>query len=255
MKSQNDTKNSDQKTSIRTMKTSNIIFTLAIVFYFGMLVSYNLELKAEYKKGDFRSPFYGYKKFEFNNFEKIKINGGNALVVKISKGTENAVYIDAEQKDRVKIRESGETLSIVAEEELLNDSKPVLIVCSSLKEITTNAIDVFTWNPKTKERLKKIAPVWNSGTFLTGFYQDSLNVHVGTCTYITIEKSNLRKIRAIVVGEKDATLNLIDSKIGSSDIEIQGSNHLKILNTDIKQRKEILSDNAMITLSGRIINQ
>jgi hypothetical protein len=100
------------------MKTSNIIFTLAIVLFFGMLMSYNFQLKAEYVKGDFRSPFYGYKKLKFKNFDKININAGNAIVVKVSAGKENAVYVQDELKDQIKLSELNKTLSIDAEASL-----------------------------------------------------------------------------------------------------------------------------------------
>jgi hypothetical protein len=238
------------------MKTSNIIFTLAIVLFIGMMISYNFQLKAAYSKGDFRSPYYGYSKLEFKNFDKIRVNAANALVVRVSAGTENAIYVKDDMTNRVKAKESGKILMIDTENEGINDSDgPVLIVCSSLKEITTDAIEVYTWNSKTKERLKKKAAVWNSGTFVTGFNQDSLNIHVNAYTYLTLEKSNVKKVTAVVGGKGDATLNLVDSKIGSSEINVQGGNHLKILNTEILQRKEILSDSSMITLSGRIVNQ
>ncbi len=237
------------------MKTSNIIFILAIVLFFGMLISYNLQLKAEYSNGDFRNKFYGYSRLEFKNFDKIHVNAANALVVRVSAGTENAVYVNDEMKDQVKVDESGRVLSINAEDERIGDSEGVLIVCSNLKEISTFANEVYTWNSKTKERLKEKAAVWNSGTFVTGFNQDSLNLNIGAFTYLTLEKSRLKKITAQVVGEKDATLNLVDSKIGSSNVNVQGSNHLKILNTEILQRREILSDSCKVTLSGRMLNQ
>ena len=238
------------------MKTSNIIFTLAIVLFIGMLVSYNLQLKAAYAKGDFRSPFYGYSKLEFKNFDKIHVNAANALVVRVGAGTDNAIYVKDDMTDRVMVKESAKTLMIDTENDGINDSDgPVLIVCSSLKEITTDAKEVYTWNSKTKERLKKKSAIWNSGTFVTGFNQDSLNIHVNAYTYLTLEKSNVKKVTAVVSGKEDATLNLVDSKIGSSKIKVQGANHLKILDTEILQRKEILSDSSKITLSGRIVNQ
>ncbi|HEY0054172.1 MAG TPA: hypothetical protein VGB63_02350 [Pedobacter sp.] len=235
------------------MKTSNIIFTLAIVFFFGMLVSYNLELKAAYTKGDFRSPFYGYDKLEFKNFDKIKINAANALVVRISGGAENAVYVNTEVKSKVKVTEFKKVLSIDAKDERIHDSEEVLIICSDLKEVTTNAIEVSNWNPKTKEMLNKKAAVWNSGTFIHGFNQDSLNLHVNDYTSVTLERNQIKKIRALVGTKEGAIFTLVDSKIEASDINVRGTNYLRILNTEIQQRKEVLSDSSQITLSGRLI--
>jgi hypothetical protein len=62
-------------------------------------------------------------------------------------------------------------------------------------------------------------------------------------------------LTAGVLGEKDGDLTLVNSEINSSDIKVEGANHLQILNTEILQRRETLSDSCKVTLGGRLINK
>jgi len=76
------------------MKTSNKLLAVVTAVILIFLVIYDRDLRAEYLKGEFKSPFYQMEQLSFKDFSNVRNNSADKLGVQIKKG-DKFLYLPA----------------------------------------------------------------------------------------------------------------------------------------------------------------
>lgn len=231
------------------MKTSNKLFLTAILIVIISLITYDFALRAEFKKGTYKSRFYGFEETKaFNGFKEIDNRAANLISVRVEKGAEPSIWIKSSWKDRFNISRKGATLVIeVANKQSTRVSaynNSITIVCPSIdKIITTPYLGKSGQNQ-----------IYSRGiTTVAGFTLDKLFLNISKGVDLFVEKNKIVNLQAVVGDPKSDNAALTISSgnvINNATINVPGKNHLKIENSAIVKRNFNIADSASVEFSG-----
>ncbi len=94
------------------MKTSNALLIAVLVVTGLALTGFNLVLKAEYGKIDFKDPYYGYVLENLPPFKVLRLRGSYSGLAQIQQGKESQIRIREWGKKDVKWQLRGDTLEV-----------------------------------------------------------------------------------------------------------------------------------------------
>ena len=230
------------------MKASNKISIVAIVIIISFLVIYDLDLKAEYLKGEFRQRFYSMKQLAFKDFNKVNFNAADKMSIRVERGNDYAVWVEKDLEDRIIFKQSGETLTISDDQSkgrIWGGERPyVVIVCPSLDSLTTTA-----YNAGKHGYFKLDGP----STTIAGFKQDKIGVQINMYTNVNLA-DNVVEVLNANVGDKDhgqAGLNInAGNQIKTANIQVPGKSELKLSYPKIGKLNYNFSDSSKVTITG-----
>ncbi len=237
------------------MKTSNKLLIAAILIIIVSMITYDLALRVEYKKGTYKSRFYGFEKLGFKNFSKIDNRVANQVSIQINQSPEFEVFIKKELKDQIKIIQHEDLLIIdVLDRKTFRygGDNGVVIMCPSVERLVTTPF----FKNKNEEKAAEGYFISGSNT-LVGFNQKNVDLCINKATHVFLIDSKIESLKAIVGNSttKNAMLSLVGNTfIKSASITVAGTNSLEIQNkaTIIKKVFNI-SDSAHVNLTGSFV--
>jgi len=235
------------------MKTSNKLLIAAILVIIVSMVTYDFALRAEYRKGTYKSRFYEMEKLNLEGFTILDNHVANIISVQVEYGKSYAVYMNNDLKNNLLISKNGNKLMInVADKEKpqINQYKNnVIIICPKLDQVITSP------------NIKKSIEEWdndNGTTSITGFDQQHLILFVNQTTRINFEKNKIEHLEATVGDSLSQHAYLFigsNNQINDAVIKVFGKNHLSIGNPKVAKSNFTISDSANVDVSGSFLNQ
>lgn len=228
------------------MKTSNKVILLTFVFLFGMLVFYNLALKASYDRGEYKNVFADYTKLNYKDFDKVLIKTSREFNVEIRRSDTFDVRVCNYLKDQLKVSQSGKQLQLEfdSDKDFIWRNADVVISLPLLEEVATAT-------SSSGGAAEGSADNWTNAVKIKGFDQADLTVSQAEKSEIQLKNNKIRRLRASLSGQPLTTHLLVDgsNKVDSSYIIVKGMNTLSL--TDIYiPGKYSFSDSAVLNLSG-----
>jgi hypothetical protein len=234
------------------MKTSNKLFLTATLIVIISLIAFDLALRAEYKKGIYKSRFYGFDKTTaYNGFSSIDNRAANLISIQVEKGNEPGIWVKSVWKDRFNISRKGKTLVIeVANKQSTRVSaysNSITVVCPSLESITTAPYLGKSGMNELHSR---------GTTIVAGFNLDKLALKISKGVDLFLNGNKIADLQASVGDEKsdNAKLTISSSnQIDNATINVPGKNQLEIGNSIIAKRNFTISDSAKVAFSGSFL--
>jgi hypothetical protein len=244
------------------MKTSNKILIAASLIVLLYLVAYDMALKAEYTKGDYKQPHYRMQQLSFSNFNAIEHNVGNIVRLRVEKGPYR-VWVDDEIKGKLIISQHGQTIQIDGITQNGNNNKlyggSVIISCPDIISVTTNTYK-GSGNSSDGRYLRKNGNSMlidyhpHATTTVTGFTQAVMQLQANKFTEIELENNSIGELNAKVGDKKHGQAGLTldaDNKIATANLEVPGRSTLTIDNLFIEKMTYQMADSAQVNLTGK----
>ena len=233
------------------MKTSNKLLSLIGLIVFSFIVFYNIKLKAEYNKGNYKNRFYGMDEVKIDGFNSIENNASN-LNVRIEYGNKFKIYYGSEMKKKIEFKKNKDALIIDFQKNYNEDdyfrTDSVIIICPKIEHIRAGNL------LSKKQNIDYYIPL--ASTTIYGFKQESLNLIANSFTDIRLENNVINQVTAII-GDSRSTSGILSIKhnnqINNLYTQLNGKSILNIENTSINNAKFNLSDSAKVNLTGRAL--
>ncbi|RYE36752.1 MAG: hypothetical protein EOP42_02230 [Sphingobacteriaceae bacterium] len=235
------------------MKTSNKLFITAVSIIIISMIGYDLALRAEYRKGEYKNRFYGKEKISaLSGFTAIDNRTANFVSVDIEHGKNSVIWTTRNWKDNFKIYKNGSTLVIEAIYNEAKHIKPynndITIICPAIEKIVA------------KPFIVKSADYYEATgrTTLKGFDIQNLLLNIGKSADIILQNNNIEQLQAVIGEDHSGSSNLTissDNQINTAKINVLGRNWLRIENPNIGQKQFTISDSATISVGGKFHNQ
>ncbi|MEX8548835.1 MAG: hypothetical protein V5804_14660 [Mucilaginibacter sp.] len=234
------------------MKTSSKLLAAAILVIIISMVTYDFALRAEYKKGTYKSRFYGFEKTTaFNGFNAIDNRAANLISIQVEKGNEPGVWIKSNWKDRFNIHRNEKTLVINVENK---ESTRVSSYDNSITVVCPSVDSIITAPYLGKSGMNELHS--RGTTIVAGFTLDKLSIKVSKGVDLFLERSNIANLQALVgdAMSDNAKLTISSSnQIDNATINVPGKNRLEIENSVIAKRNFTIADSATVAFSGRFL--
>ena len=234
------------------MKTSNKLFLTATLIVIISLITFDLALRAEYKKGTYKSRLYGFEKTTaFNGFNAIDNRAANLISIQVEKGTEPGIWVKSAWKDRFNISRKGNTLVIeVANKQSTRVSSydnSITVICPSLEKLTTAPY-------LGKSGMNLLHSKGN--TTVAGFTLNQLSLNISKGVNLFLRGNKIADLQALVGDDKSDNAKLTissNNQIANATINVPGKNHLEIENSVIGKRNFTIADSASVAFSGSFL--
>jgi len=232
------------------MKNSNIMIISAIAIILISLTVYNFTLKASYRNGDYKNPFYGLSYNQIKKVSKIELDCSNKITCYIRQGKNSGIYLSARAKDKVIWSVEQGSLKIDLSDEakrvdfmVYNDD--LVIVLNNLERISTKPYF------RTGEKWEHARLSGQIG--ISGFRQDSMDVDLGISSSAVLDSISVGSLHALigVHGKGVSSLQLHSGTFGKAVFKIPGSGKLELLDPKITKSEYHLSNEATVTLNGK----
>ncbi len=231
------------------MKTSNKLLLTAILIIVVSMVTYDLALRAEYRKGTYKSRFYGMDKTSvLSGFTTINNRAANLISIQVEQGSDQGVWVKSEWKDRIKISRNGMALVIEAADKQATHLSPyqnsITIICPSLEKVITS--------PFVAAKGGEEGNYSHGSIFIKGFNLENLDLKIAKSIDIYLENNKINSLKAIVGDDKsrDARLDISSNNhFNYAEITVAGMNQLQIQSPVIDKSNFNISDSAQLFLS------
>jgi len=239
------------------MKTSNKILIVAGLVVMGWVLIYDMAVKAEFVKEDYKKPHYQMKQLVFTNFNTIQHNAGNIIGIEVEKGP-YGVWVDEFMDDKIAITQHGQTLQIdYTGTDYHGSGRGIVINCPDLVSITTNAFIKAGKSNNYEYQNNYVNSIIINGqytpTSVEGFTAPLMNVCANEFTSIILENNTLGQLNA-KIGDSKGRAGLTvrpDNKITSADLQVPGKSALVLDNVAIGKIAYKLADSADVRLTGK----
>jgi hypothetical protein len=244
------------------MTTSNKLIFAAVVLTVGLLVWYDLGLKAEYLSGNYKIPYSDYATLNYTGFDIVDLKASTAANVKFVQGP-FSVRLDNNARDYVVVKQQDNRLVIdaVFERNYLWNQNPYVIVisCPTLTKLITDATYRADNHIVTDTIVRDI---WTMRQVLIeGFRQDSLRIEQDYGSTVVLAGNKIRSLRADI-GKSAGSGSKIIVKPGNefqdATLDIGHRSKFILDNSDIHNLVYHLADSAELIVNGRsqhLINQ
>jgi hypothetical protein len=217
------------------MKNSSKYLLAAVLVLLASLTAYNMALRAEYRKGDYKDPLRGYASLGFKDFTEVAVPASSVVSVQLVRGP-FSVRINPAATKYVQVRQQGGRLVVTASfpeggRHYFGRSETVVISCPRLAALATDAEHEGEGKPIISKSF------WNSERVLVqGFMQDSLAVRAD------------RGSRIELAGNKLAYLDVnAGASLGSrAQLQLNRDNHIAAANLTLGHQSELVLDNVTI---------
>jgi hypothetical protein len=241
------------------MKTSNRFLLAAICLVVFSIGFYDLDLRAEYLKNDYKNPYRNFITLNNKGFKAIKLNASTAVNVMLVKGPFK-IMIDPSAHDIVKISQQADTLIINANFKYNYESMHSLFVlyisCPSLSSFQADAYyglgrttitdtlagEDFKWKP----------------SIITGFTSDSLHISENHASNIELRNNTIGKLQAVIGTGTGSASNLVigpGNKFNNTNITVLNNSRLWLKSAADNRLNYHLADSAKLIINGAAQNQ
>jgi hypothetical protein len=237
------------------MKTSNILFTTAILFFLSYLVIFDFGLKSQYhsikKMGlanyEKAHRFDDFKKVKVGSFKNIDLKVSNLVNVRVEYGEQEAVYISNYLSGAIQIDNKANHLFVYINKNwkgnyFANQEFAVIIITKKIDKLTTSiTLSKSEWEGHRNE--------------ISGFTQDSMAIYVSDLTKVDMNNNRIQSLDA-KIGSGLAGGNFFvgaNNKIESVKLDVKGRSSIEFQNAEIKNLERDLSDSSSVTLKGKVL--
>lgn len=225
-----------------------IISAIAIILI--SLTVYNFTLKASYRNGDYKNPFYGLSYNPIKNVSQIELNSSNKIACDIRQGKKSGIYLSTRAKDKVIWSVEKEGLKI----DLTDEAKRAdFVVYDDDLVIVLNNLERISAKPYFRTGEK-----WEQGRLfghigISGFRQDSIDVDLGISSSAVLDSISVGNLNASIGahGKGVSSLQLHSGTFGKAVFKIPGSGKLELLDPKITKSEYHLSNEATVSLNGK----
>jgi hypothetical protein len=183
------------------MRTSIKIFLGAVLLLAIAVVSYDLRLNAEYRKGAYINPYYRYKKLPNRDFDEIELQSSTAIPVTVVKGDFNV--LTEPSSGFVKVRQEGKKLIISAEFQSQyrspNTNPVVYISCPTLLRFVADSKSLV----RDDVLLDRAAVTEWKQSYIIGFREDSLAILADHAANVVLSGDTIGKLAATLGGGEE----------------------------------------------------
>jgi len=237
------------------MKTSNKLLLAALVVLLTSLTAYNMALRAEYRKGDYKDPLHGYVSLDYKDFTEVAVPAASAVSVKLVPGP-FSVRLNPMATKYVQLRQQGNRLVITAafpdRRHYFGQAATVLISCPRLATLTTDAVYDVEGKPVIGKNC------WNSERVLVqGFKQDSLWLRADRGSRVELTGNQLSYLGVTAgtsLGSQTQLQLNSDNRIAAADLTLGHQSELALNNITIPQLRHHFADSAKATLTGAALH-
>jgi hypothetical protein len=236
------------------MRTSIKLFLGAMLLLGICLGFYDWQLGAEYRKGDYTDPYYGYVSLSYRDFDEIELRSGSAVNLVLVQG--DFKVLEHPRGSRfVVVRQEGKRLIIEAKFqdhfETVNAPQTLFISCPKLSVFSADA--KYRVGPVDITDYENADPKWLA-TVIRGFIQDSLMIREEHASNVWLEEDRIERLTAVSgAGTGDTGPMLVigqGNHFDNSDLYILNKGRLWIKGMDIRQLTYHLADSATLTVNG-----
>ena len=221
------------------MKTSTKYLLAAALVLLASLTAYNMALRTEYRKGNYKDPLRDFTTLNFKNFEEVAVPAATTVSVKIVAGP-FSVRLNPHVAEVVHVRQQGRRLVITADfperQRFLGFNNQVVISCPHLAALSTDAVYVEAGQLRTNkhETAGHIVQV-------QGFRQDSLRLQQDHASRIELSDNELKFLQAVT-----------GTSAGShSYLQLNADNHIAAASLTLGHQSELTMNNVAIPLLHR----
>jgi len=232
------------------MKTSNKLLLAALLVLLTSLTAYNMALRAEYGKGDYKDPLHGYAKLDFKDFTEVDLSAAGSANVKVMAGP-FGVHLNPRAAELVKVSQQGHRLVVQVDLQKLNQGlgwgQTLVISCPRLVQLTAGNTYRVAGQPKIGDKFRP------SNAQVEGFRQDSLRVRLDQASNVTLAGNKLGYLAAVAGSTPGSTAGLTlaaTNYIGAANLDMRHQSELTINNIAIAQPTYHFADSAKATLTG-----
>lgn len=238
------------------MKNSSKYLLAAVLVLLTSLTAYNMALRAEYRKGDYKNPLRGYVNLGFKDFTEVAVPASSVVSVQLVRGP-FSVRLNPAATKYVQVRQQGGRLVVTASfpaggRHYFGRSETVIISCPRLAALTTDA----TYEGEGKPVISK--GFWNSERVLVqGFMQDSLVLRADRGSRIELASNKLSYLGATIgasLGSHPQLQLNPDNHIAAADLTLGHQSEVLLNNITIPQLKYHVADSARATLTGAALS-
>lgn len=245
-------KNSIMKTSIKLLIT-------ALLIIIGSMITYDLALRAEYRKGTYKSRFYEFEKTtDAKMFTTLDNRAANLVTVRVEQGEHFGIWMMKDLKDYISISHKGTVLVIDVIDKKSPYIKPYINIYKNRIIITCPAVNKIITTPFFASKENEEGNYSIGNTSLVGFSQQELELHINKATRLDLDKNKIDFLKAYVGDSSTQHANLTirsNDQINNAEIKVEGKNELNLENPKITKSNFNISDSAQVNLSGSFLNQ
>jgi hypothetical protein len=236
------------------MKNSSKYLLAAVLVLLASITAYNMALRTEYRKGDYKNPLRGYVSQNFRDFTEVSVPASHTVSVKLVRGP-FGVRLHPGAAEYVHLRQQGNKLIITASfpdrPRYFGRAETVVISCPRLAVLGTDAVDEEAGKPVVSKYYGSSQRV-----LVQGFAQDSLTVRQDRGTRVELAGNQLGYLRAVAGPSlgSHAWLQLnADNHIAAADLTLGHQSELELTDLAIPQLRYHVADSAKVTLTGRAL--
>jgi hypothetical protein len=236
------------------MKTSNKFLTAAIILLLLSVVLYDFQLRAEYKKGDFRNPFGNFIKLNLGGFKVINLKSSTAINMIVVKGPFK-VLADPDAIEFAKIKQYGDTLTVEAHFKSnyhnVRSSYIMYVSCPELHAFIADARYTAGEN-QVIDTLAAEDFKWRS-TIISGFTSNHLKITQDHASNILLQNNSIGTLDAVTGITNGSASNLTLGKgnhIGKAQLDIRNKSRLWIREAGDTQFNYHIADSAKLIVNG-----
>lgn len=238
------------------MKNSSKYLLAAVLVLLASLTAYNLALRAEYRRGDYKDPLHNYVSQSFRDFTEVEVPASNVVSVKVTPGP-FSVRLNPAAAEYVHLRQQGNRLLITATfpkwRRYFGPAETVLISCPHLTALTADAVYESEGKPLTT---KEFADREYTKVLVQGFRQDSLTLRQNHGSGIVLADNTLGMLRA-TAGAGTGSHGLLqlnaDNRLAAASLALAHRSELLLDNVQIPQLRRQFGDSTKVTLTGRAL--
>ena len=221
---------------------------------------YDWHLGAEYRKGDYTDPYFGYVPLNYRDFDEVELRSSSAVNLVLAEG--DFKVLEHPRATFVVVRQEGKRLIIEAKFldhfETVNAFHTLFISCPKLRVFSADA--KYMVGPLAVTDHENLDPRWLP-TVIRGFDEDSLTIREEHASNVWLEGDRMRRVTAVsgadparssgpAAGNGPLLVIGQDNHFDSSDLNILNKGRLWIKGTDTRQLTYHLADSATLTVNG-----
>ncbi|MBC6612708.1 hypothetical protein H8B15_17425 [Hymenobacter sp. BT507] len=236
------------------MKTSTKLLLVGILILVASLATYNVALRAEYNRGEFRNPYRDYSALTLRDFDEVELAPGSRLTVKIEAGP--FAVRQHNKADSIQVVQTGRRLRIIDLAKQRNSRSHwtpnvVVVNCPRLAMLLVNSSAAGVAQAPPAMPLNPDLP--SAVVQLNGFHQDSLLLAADQNASVELGQNQLGQLRVVAGTTPGSTANVRIAKtntIGAARLNFQHNSAFTLDAPTISDLRYQFSDSVRATLPG-----
>lgn len=236
-----------------SMKTSTILLLVTAALIMISLGTYDLQLRAEVRKGKYDKPMYRYTTLPLKDFNRVELRAATVISMRLVRGPFQ-VLTSPDAQDYLSARVEDSTLIVEGHfpdhYHGTNSYPQIYVACPALCSFRSDArytVGKDTTITGTTEWF------WYKTVTIHGFEGDSLHIQEENGSNVTLDSISVKKLTAVLTTNSPKLTINDNNHIDSSDLTILEHGQLQVTGLDISRLHYYLGDSATITLNGMAV--